>query len=175
MSSPYFGDILGSNSGVIAYANKGAKNFKPSSNEIYGQYTGFKYQCVEYARRWLIQVKSLTFKNVLWATEVWDVSYLRDIQTHERIPLSQHLNGSHIPPCPGNLLIYKRQDKLLWGHIAIITEVSSSKDYVRIAEQNEFDHFWDGNFSRELKLANTEKGFVIEDKYPVLGWMSYSR
>lgn len=171
MSNPSFGDILGSNNGVIAYANRGAKYTKLDYMEVYGIYTGFKYQCVEYARRWLIICKSLTFKEVLIATDIWDLPFLTDIITNEEVPLRQVANGSGIRPKVGDLLIYQSGAKLPWGHVAVVVNVNNL-GAVQIAEQNEIDHFWSGNYSRELEMSYSE-GFRIYDRYPVIGWVTY--
>jgi len=173
MKRPYYGDILGSNNGVIAYANRGYKDFKLDSNEVYGVYTGFKYQCVEYARRWLVISKNLTFPEVLIATDIWGVPFLTDISTNQEVPLTPIPNNSPTRPKIGDLLVYQNGSKLPWGHVAVIVNIKNQES-IQIAEQNEIDHFWTGDFSRELKLTYSEN-YKILDKYPIIGWMTYNR
>ena len=168
-----YGDILGSNSGVIAYANRKAKNFKPAYHFELGIYTGFRYQCVEYARRWMISVHNLTFKNVMCAFNIWEVKSVRDLRTSELFPLIGFANGSQEPPRAGNLLIYAAGDHIPFGHVAVITHVDPEFRFIRIAEQNEFDHYWHGDYSRELKLQYKDELFWIIDKYEIIGWMAY--
>jgi hypothetical protein len=173
MKSPYFGDILGANRGVVAYANKGWSKEKIGFQQVYGIETGIKYQCVEYARRWLVIVKGLKFEDVGIATHIWELKVLHDIITNQEIPLTQVPNGSGTRPKVGDILIYNNGGRLPFGHVAIIVWINPSNLSLRIAEQNEFDHFWHGDYSRELSL-NPSKHFKISDKYPILGWQSYA-
>ena len=69
MEKVQWGTVVGTNNGVEAYSN-----YKPEDgylkNYVNGVYTGNKYQCVEYARRWLILVKYITIPNVGCACEI---------------------------------------------------------------------------------------------------------
>jgi hypothetical protein len=174
MSVINYGDPLGSNRGVIAYANKGAKRFKIDYFFAQGVCTGLRYQCVEYARRWMVEVKGLTFSDVLVAADIWSLNFVRSISGNEQKQLKQRPNGCDIAPVVGDLLIYARAKHLPWGHVAVIVGLELSAGKLRIAEQNEQDHFWAGDFSRELNVRTEGRNFVIEDKYPVIGWMSYA-
>lgn len=172
MKKPWFEDVLGANRGVVAYANRGWTKENLGFMEVYGITTGIKYQCVEYARRWLVIVKSLKFSDVPIATDIWSLKTVENIYTKQKYPLTQIPNGSGSPPTVGSILIYNNTGRLPWGHVAIIVFVSPCKSFIHIAEQNEFDHFWEGDYSRELRVL-VDENYRILDKYPVLGWLTY--
>lgn len=173
MEYPVYGDVLGANRGVIAYANRKARKFEIGKNFELGVYTGIKYQCVEYVRRWMVWVNGLTFKNIPCAFHVWDLKHVSNIITNEKLDLKAFPNGNIHVPRPGNLLIYHSGPGIPWGHIAVITEVDLELKFVRIAEQNEFDQFWPGNYSRQLVLEKVDEKYWIRDKYQIIGWMAY--
>ena len=56
-----FGDKIGSFNGVDAYSNQLGKTNSLDSNYYNGIYTGQKWQCVEFARRYLIIKEGITF------------------------------------------------------------------------------------------------------------------
>ena len=176
MEKPLFGRVLGSNRGVEGFSNHKASwraSAGGGANYVDGHYTGYKYQCVEYARRWLLQVKKLTFASLPCACNIWELNSVENVVTGEQVPLARIPNGSPVPPQESALLIYKRRFGMLAGHVAIITEVDVNRGVVRIAEQNEDDWPWPGDYSRELKLEYENNGFWIRDNYSLFGWMVY--
>ena len=172
MEKPGFGVVLGANKGVEGFSNRKSKFF-PGRNFVNNRFTGIKYQCVEFARRWLICVKGLSFQDVSCACDIWKLRSLENINTSESVPLVPIPNGSPYPPRTGALLIYKRRFLLPFGHVAIITEVNTRENYIRIAEQNEDDNYWPGDYSRQLRLNIEDNNYHIIDKYSLYGWMCY--
>ena len=63
-SSLDFGEPLGSYHGVVAYSNLDDTFFSGEKNFMQGLHTGYKYQCVEFARRFLLSVKACQFRAV---------------------------------------------------------------------------------------------------------------
>jgi hypothetical protein len=168
-----FGTPLGQNRGVIGYSNGNNRRYKVAEERINGQFTGIKYQCVEYARRWLILVKGLTFKSVLCACDIWALDHVYRVEDQQKVNLMKVPNGSPVFPQVGALLIYKRRFSLPFGHIAVITEIDPEGKYIRIAEQNEEDRLWPGDYARQLLLENVNGNHFIRDKYSLYGWMVY--
>jgi glutathionylspermidine amidase/synthetase len=127
---PAFGTLLGSYQGVDAYSN-----FRSETNGINyeyenyqdGIYTGLKYECVEYARRFLITRKNLTFESLPCALDIWHLNFLLDINTENQVLLKRIQNGSKCEPIEGDLLIYRKNSIAEYGHVAIITEVSKAQ------------------------------------------------
>ena len=172
MEKVQWGTVVGTNNGVEAYSN-----YKPEDgylkNYVNGVYTGNKYQCVEYARRWLILVKNITIPNVGCACEIWDLKTLENLTTGQKTPLVRIPNGCSVPPQIGALLIYKRRFSTPVGHIGIITDVNLNAGYIRVSEQNVDDTWWTGDFARELKLENHNNGWWIRDTLKLYGCMAY--
>lgn len=173
-AKPVFGAELGSNRGVIGYCNENKKHRSQGGDSyINGHYAGIKYQCVEYARRWLIQIKNLTFKSTLCACNIWDIDHLTSTQNNQKIPLVRIPNGSRVAPQIGALLIYKRRLFLPFGHVAVITDVDPNNNFVCIAEQNVDEVYWPGDYARKLELEVVDGQFFVRDKFALYGWMVY--
>jgi hypothetical protein len=172
MEKPAFGVPLGDYKGVVGYSNRKA-GWGAGPNHLNGHFTGYKYQCVEYARRFMIQAKNQTFESIDCAYDIWDLDRVFDVSTGEPSPFFGIPNGSTIPPVPDALLIFQRGPKVPWGHVAVITEVSITSKYIRIADQNDDDWHWPGNYSRQLRLETSEGKYWIRDRYHIIGWMVY--
>ncbi|CAF2786713.1 unnamed protein product [Rotaria sp. Silwood2] len=166
-----FNEILGTAStNVPAYSNHSDEFFSIERNFLHGIFTGIKWQCVEYARRWLLLRKGCVFKNVPCAADIWSqVNTIERVTDAKHFSLKCHPNGSSEPPTIDSLLIYSRSEEQPVGHIAIICGVGPN--YVRIAEQNNKFHFWDNDYAREIPLEYKDGLYYIEDEDPISGWI----
>ena len=174
MEKPPFGVVLGSYKGVDGYSNrKASRSVGAGPNYVNGIFTGYKYQCVEYARRWMVVCKQLKFDDVGCAFEIWEFDHVHSIHTDESTPMIGVPNGSNVPPVADTLLIYARGHGVPWGHVAVITEVDLEGGFARIAEQNDEDRHWPGNYARQLRLEIRNGAYIIHDKYPIIGWMIF--
>jgi len=135
--------------GVIAYVNRSQNR---SENYINGQFTGLKWECVEYVRRWLITVKNVTFEKVETAEDLWKLRTATSMngKTYDFVNVT---NG--IPPV-GSLLIYKKTNKNPYGHVAVVVKVNTNRE-VEVAEQNYSLEKWKG-YSRRI---NTREANLI--------------
>ncbi len=145
-------------------------------NYVDNIFTGYKWQCVELARRWLYLTKGYIFGDVPMAYDIFNLKYVKNIKTNEKLPLKSFLNGAKRVPEPGCLLIWKDIGHFeITGHVAIVTEVS--ENYVRVVEQNVDQHIWQEgkNYSRELRSRKDIYGgyWISCDKIntEVLGWV----
>ncbi len=145
-------------------------------NYVNGVYTGHKWQCVEFARRWLLINHGYVFDDVAMAYDIFRLPHVTVIATDEKLPLRAFRNGARRRPEPGALLIWKEGGMFeLTGHVAVITEVTDS--YVRVAEQNISHRPWPegATWSRELTAHVGEDGsFWIRCSYhdgEILGWV----
>jgi hypothetical protein len=172
LSTP-FGTLLGINNGVPAYSNNNSDFISEDHNYIGDFLSGLKWQCVEYARRWIITTQSLTFHEVQCASDIWHLNSLFQVSNNDvKVPLYRIPNDSECPPSPGDLLIYKNGNDAPYGHIAIISQVYS--DMIEISEQNWDNCYWTGNFSRTMPLTKIHGHyFLIDEEYPIIGWMTY--
>ncbi len=164
-----YGDVLGeSPAGIAAYSNcdSDCVIFEPNRlNEIY---TGIKWQCVEYARRWLLNEKSVVFGDVDIAADIW-------AQEQVINPLTQHVqkfesivNGASNLPQRGDLIIYGK-DYLGTGHVAVVVEINKAQQTIHVAEQNYDNSKWTTNYAREIKYTNYNNRFWLLDSY-LIGW-----
>ena len=155
---------------VPAYSN-GDDHHPEESNFLYKVYTGIKWQCVEFARRWLFIRKGCVYHQIVGAVDIWSqVDNAQRVVDKKCFNFIKYPNGSPTPPKNETLLIYNRShDSPLYGHVAVIVDVSSN--YIRIGEQNYDDYFWSGNYSRQIPYVFKNGGYYIEDTMPVLGWM----
>jgi glutathionylspermidine amidase/synthetase len=141
-----------------------------------GIYMGYKWQCVEFARRWLYLNHGYVFDDVAMAYDIFYLHNVIRLQDNELLPLHSFLNGSRRPPEPGCMLIWQEGGEFeVTGHVAIVTEVL--EESIRFAEQN-IEHSVlpeNQDWSRELKLSRGEDGgYTVHAAYEdshILGWV----
>nr|AAO00721.1 trypanothione synthetase [Trypanosoma brucei brucei] len=172
-----FGEIQGyTPCGVPAYSN-GHDGFFSGERSIDGNlFCGFKYQCVEFARRWLYEAKGLVLPDVNWAAHIFDLTEVHDASTATPVPCVKVSNGTAAKPVADSLLIYAVNEDAPWGHVAVITEVGDK--WVRIADQNHRFHKWKGTYSAELLLKHEGGVWTVEDHaaegiFVPLGWVTF--
>jgi glutathionylspermidine amidase/synthetase len=137
---------------------------------------GYKWQCVEFARRWLYINKGYIFNDVAMAYDIFQLRDVRDLLNNQTLPLNAFKNGSQRRPEPGCLLMWDQGGEFEeTGHVAIITEVFEDK--IHIVEQNMDFYRWpEGqNFSREIKAKVGSKGdywlHCPSNDSTILGWV----
>merc|ERR1711907_383368 len=142
-----------------------------------GIFTGAKWQCVEFARRWLLLNKGYTFSDVPMAYHIMGLRHVTvqyGTSKGQELPLWPCRNGGTIKPEVGSMLIWDSSYDQT-GHVAIVTEVASN--YVRVAEQNFEDWKWEAgtDYARELPATlDGEGGYTVHDEFKILGWMIQS-
>jgi hypothetical protein len=105
------------------------------SQSAEGVFYGYKWQCVEFARRWLVLNKRVTFQSIPMAYHIFQLPNVIRLSDGQRLPMIGHLNGSTTHPMAGDVLIWSAGGNKIGrtGHVAIITAASS--EWVRVAEQ----------------------------------------
>jgi len=141
-----------------------------------GIYMGQKWQCVEFARRWLYLNQGLIFDDVGMAHEIFELTSIRDVRSSARLPLRSFRNGARRLPEPGCLLVWDEGGEFeRTGHVAIVVEVLP--DRVRFVEQNLDHRVWPAGqrYSREIRAIRSPSGeFWLESSFAgasILGWM----
>ena len=115
---------IGTFNGVPAYSNR--KNRTKKSRDSYLN-TGIKWQCVEYARRYLQTTRGITFANVKGAFEIPGAKFTT-------------LDGDSVKKTNdlkiGSLVIWpkKYKNNAPYGHVAVVSKIKPNGIYV--AEQN---------------------------------------
>jgi glutathionylspermidine amidase/synthetase len=141
-----------------------------------GIFMGYKWQCVELARRWMYVNKGYIFDDIAMAYDIFELTSVRVIKDNSTLPLHSFRNGSQRHPEPGCLLIWEEGGEFhMTGHVAVVTEVSA--DYIRFVEQNVGHAVWpEGrHYSRELRTQVTEDGgYWVQCSFQdakILGWV----
>jgi len=161
------------------YASVDSKELSSRSayrSHLDGLYLGYKWQCVEFARRWLYVNKGYIFDDVAMAYEIFGLRSVRRVSDRHLLPYQAFANGSRRHPEPGCLIIWAEGGEFEGtGHVAVAVEVT--EDYVRVAEQNVGHRRWQEgcNWAREIGAEVTEDGeFWLECSFgdaEILGWM----
>ena len=178
-----FGTLLGfAPGGVAIYSSDYTTIHKDNYPEdtsyrsyIGHEYMGYKWQCVEFARRFLYLNYGMVFTDVGMAYEIFSLRILRRVVDEALLPLQAFANGSQKPPIAGALLIWQEGGIFEHtGHVAIITEIFDDK--VRIVEQNVIHRRLPvgQQWTRELTLKVQNGHYFLEDNFDdtvILGWM----
>ena len=179
-----FGATLGHAPGGVEafssdYASVDRKKMPDRSafrNYIDGVYTGYKWQCVEFARRWLLLNKGYVFDDIAMAYDIFRLDHVTVVASGKKLPIYSFRNGAPRRPEPGAMLIWAEGGEFeMTGHVAIVTEVDDH--YVRVAEQNVRHAEWpEGrDYSRELPAeVGEDGGYWISCSFrdgEILGWV----
>nr|AEQ30090.1 trypanothione synthetase [Leishmania donovani] len=173
-----FGAVQGyAPGGVPAYSNKHDHYFSGERSIEDNIFFGFKYQCVEFARRWLLVRKGLVLPDVNWACHIFQLKEVRDAATTESFAVLPVRNGTKTKPEADALLVYPSTDANPVGHVGAITEVGD--DYVCVADQNYRFHKWESSYAYKLKLDHRDGIWTIIDDIDAdeieipLGWLTF--
>ncbi|NDH08008.1 MAG: CHAP domain-containing protein [Gammaproteobacteria bacterium] len=153
------------------------KNRDDYRSYLDGIFMGYKWQCVEFARRWLYINKHYIFADISMAYDIFELRSVSSTKDNTILPLKSFKNGAKHWPVPGCLIIWAEggyfEDT---GHVAVVMEVFP--DEIHIIEQNVEQTIWpDGQtYSRKLKsFITADGGYLIEDlidiNTQVLGWV----
>ncbi|KPA81479.1 trypanothione synthetase-like protein [Leptomonas pyrrhocoris] len=185
-----YGEQQGSFRGVVACSNRDDGYFSGENNYVNSLiYTGYRYQCVEYARRFLLLTTGCIFGNCGRASEIYAMDHITDVETGEKYTLHHHCNDGTATrkPQPGDVIIYPYHPELTpWGHVGVISYVDDHR--VGIAEQNQYfgpffspnESYLDGErcvarYATLLHNAETNTWTIEEEKTmpQSTGWLSY--
>lgn len=169
-----FGTLLGKSKGVAGYSNchPDCESDEWNIITIDGKSvkTGMKWQCVEYARRWLNQRSKYTFASIDHAYQIWDLQSATSLVSQQTKSWLKYANGTtKEQPQANDLLIYNTKQGI-HGHVSVITEVKDGLVY--IAEQNYANAPWEKpHYARSIPLIKDEKGNYSLKDLGVIGWM----
>lgn len=171
-----FGLLVGQSFLTKAYSNGSDRCVSMENHYIAlpGQnhklFTGMKWQCVEYARRWLIENKGMTFGEVTYAYHIWDLDHFDTVNTHQSCKILRFKNkSSKSSPQVGDLLIYDK-GLAITGHVAVVVGVEQGS--ITIAEQNYFNRPWEGkDYARRLLFDKDAQGNYRIFDDALKGWL----
>jgi trypanothione synthetase/amidase len=171
-NAPY-GAITGyASTNVPAYSNGNDTYISEDPSYLYGIYTGMKWQCVEYARRWIFLRKECVFDSVDAAANMWtQLNNVQRVVDNQCFNLKKYSNGSPNPPQNESLIIYKNDTTdMPFGHVAVIIDILPA--FIRVAEQNYYPYYWSANYSRQIPYGLINGSYYIQDDYDIFGWMT---
>lgn len=140
----------------IDYAKDYGKNY---SND--GYYYGYKWQCVEYVKRFYYDAKKHNMPDGYGNAKDFFDKNVKQGELNKTRGLYQYINGGNEKPKADDLIIFTDTK---YGHVAIITQVG--EDYIEIIQQNK------GSKTRDrykLKINNSK--YTIGEKRKPAGWL----
>ena len=149
--------------GIVVYSN--GTNYMSShglnfSNNEDEYYFGYKWQCVEYVKRFYYEIYGHMMPDGAGNAKYFFNPMLNQGEFNEQRGLIQYENGGDEKPRPDDLLVFTDGS---YGHVAIITEVG--QDFIEVIQQN-------SEFPRERFELNTENGsYTIQGERDPAGWM----
>ena len=164
--------------GTPAFSNADVENFGGVQNHYNEFFTGYQWQCVEFARRWLWDRKGLLLPDINIAAQLFFIPHVFNDKM-EPAPVKMCASGKSLtPPTPDSLIIHAAHWENFPGHVGVIVDVCLKEKRIRVADQNRLFHQWpDGKaYSLELPISQDAAtgAWTIHDKEePVLGWIEF--
>lgn len=173
-----YGTVIGEHNSIKAYSNcndhcsndndPGSFLYKSKTGLIEDVYTGMRWQCVEYARRYLIASQKVNFGSVADATDIYKVMKVKDLtKENKTFPFDSYDNGNENEPKEGDLIIFKKGFDSKYGHVAVVTYVDLERYFIGIGEQN-LNNEWIKKdlYSRRLYvIVKNGKYFLYENPF----------
>ncbi len=155
------GTKIDSYKGVAVYSN--GSNFMSSHGLSYsedGYYYGYKWQCVEYVKRFYYEKLGHQMPDGAGHAKYFFNPMLEQGDFNEQRGLTQYQNGGNISPKEDDLLVFNDG---VYGHVAIISEVEDG--WIEVIQQN-------SEVSRErYKLKKKNGNYYIEGERQPAGWL----
>lgn len=159
------GEALDSLNGVEVYYNGGVGHTGERNVSEDGYNIGLKYQCVEFVKRYYYEFYHHKMPDSYGnAKDFFDQS-LKDGQLSKKRNLMQFTNPSKSKPVIGDLVIFDGTAGNPYGHVAIVSNVTSQS--IEIIQQNP------GPFASSraiIELDSNSNGFKIQETR-LLGWL----
>ena len=148
-------ELLGVWNGVSIYSNKNYStnhnndNLNNNSNSNYynGIYTGIKWQCVEFARRYLIVTHGITFSDVTSAFQIPDAKFTT-LDGKQNIEVRNNLQVGSLIVWPKNYMANSVD-----GHVAVVSSITPNG--ITVVEQNYDNKNEINRFIRRDDMRNT--------------------
>jgi hypothetical protein len=175
-----FGKRIGYLEDVPAYSNCNNQVESNFDNIILKNdknvYSGMQWQCVEYARRYLITKLGFKFGDVDGAEDIFAENTVENVDGQPNREFRSYMNGniscssSNLPKVHDLIIWPRTKPDIPYGHVAAVIKVDG--DNIYIGEQNWSNNIWEhATYSRILKLNRTDGKCLLEDgDYPILGW-----
>jgi hypothetical protein len=136
------------------------------------QYIGVTYQCVEYARKWWMKNRGITFGSIDSAHEILYLTEGKNLATQQPFPLARSINSTaRRPPRRGDLVVYypdRTDPEWRHGHVAVVVAVDLDQGRVALAEENYDNQPWQDPqaFARQIRLFEVGGRYTLLDVSP---------
>ena len=150
-------DLVGVWNGVSIYSNNDYStndnnnnlnnNNNSNSNYYNGIYTGIKWQCVEFARRYLIVTHGITFSDVTSAFQIPDAKFTT-LDGKQNIEVRNNLQVGSLIVWPKNYMTNSVD-----GHVAVVSSITPNG--ITVVEQNYNNKNEINRFIRRDDMRNT--------------------
>ncbi len=138
------------------YTQSYGKNFSED-----GYYFGYKWQCVEFVKRFYYQAKGHEMPD-LYGNAIDFFSYdTKQGEVNEARGLLQYYNGGNVAPKADDLLVFTDTK---YGHVAIITEVTEND--IEVIQQNVY-----GKPRQRFKLSTKDGNYYVGTNKKPAGWL----
>jgi hypothetical protein len=175
-----FGEKISHLEDVSAYSNcnnsfeSGFNNFINYKNKKI--FSGMQWQCVEYARRYLITKLGVTFDSVDGAEDVFALKTVESTETGKKYKFKTFKNKlncrikNNMPKVNDVIIWAKNKSDTPYGHIAVILKIEG--DQIYIGEQNWANDAWiNPSYSRILTFKKyNNRCTIVDGSYKILGW-----
>ncbi|RNC29127.1 MAG: Bifunctional glutathionylspermidine synthetase/amidase [Candidatus Dichloromethanomonas elyunquensis] len=147
--------------GVAVFSN--GLNYMSSHGLSYsedGYYYGYKWQCVEFVKRFYYEKYKLHMPDGAGNAKYFFNPQVGQGQLNEQRGLVQYLNGGDVKPREDDLLVFTDG---AYGHVALISEVG--KDWIEVVQQN-------SEVTREKYMLQYKAGkyYILGERKPA-GWL----
>lgn len=147
---------IGEYNGVFSYLNTHEDENQNVPNYIKNIYTGTRWQCVEFVRRYFILVYGLTFPNVKNVYEMMSNQYFYNIYNHNSTQVNFFREMMDDIPKKDDIIYIKKDKTDHTGHVGIVCHYDDVKENVYIADQNgeKGISYWEHNHYAKILHKN---------------------
>lgn len=146
-----------------AVAHSAGRNLSPDGYNL-----GIRYQCVEFVKRYYYEYLNHAMPDSYGHAKHFLDPSVPDGARNPSRNLLQFVNGSTWKPCPDDLLVWGPSPLNQYGHVAIVSDVTSSD--VEIIQQNPGPF---GATRKRLSLVQEGGRWHFENQR-ILGWLRKS-
>lgn len=126
-----------------------------------GYYYGYKWQCVEYVKRFYYDAKNHSMPDGYGNAKDFFDEDVNQGELNKRRDLIQYRNGDNVKPKEDELIVFNTTK---YGHVAIITKVTDQ--YIEVIQQN----IW-GKSREKYKLVEKDHKYFVGEKNKPVGWL----
>lgn len=160
------GTKVDSYKGVNVYNN--GKDYSQNNGKNYskdGYYYGYKWQCVEFVKRFYYEAKGHKMPDVYGNAKDFFDTNIKQGGFNKNRGLYQYKNGDNVKPAVDDIIVF---NDTKYGHVAIVSEVGT--DYIEIIQQNIY------NTPRQKLSMNEYNGtYTIGTSKKPAGWLRITK